>query len=287
MLGRNLAFLFIFFLLEWSTGTLAQIKKIAAKKRPGRYNIYLNGKYAFPVAESVLVKHRLMKGMELTQEEVAQITTEDAIAQAYGKALDFLSYQLRTESEVTKKLLKEDVPPERIEPVLKQLRANQLLDDQAYAAAYVRTVMNTELKGPTVIRRKLRAKRVGELQIDAALEQFTSERQLENATKLAQKLFRRYAKQPARRQQEKVYQGLITQGYGGDIAKEATRVATPAEPTVDTTDLLDREGEKFWTRYARRTSGYELTMKVKQALFRKGFDYDEIEAWVNQRSEEE
>lgn len=266
---------------------MAQITKIAAQKRPGRYNIYLNGKYAFPVAESVLVKHRLMKGMELTQEEVAQITTDDAIAQAYGKALDFLSYQLRTEAEVTQKLLKEDVPPEQIEPVLKQLRANQLLDDQAYAAAYVRTVMNTELKGPTVIRRKLRAKRVGEIQIDVALEQFTPERQLENATKLAQKLFRRYAKQPARRQQEKVDQGLITQGYGGDIAKEATRVATPAEPTVDTTDLLDREGEKIWTRYARRTSGYELTMKVKQALFRKGFDYDEIEAWVNQRSEEE
>ena len=181
MLGRILDFLFSFFRLEWSTGTMAQIKKIAAKKRPGRYNIYLNGKYAFPVAESVLVKHRLMKGMELTQEEVAQITTDDAIAQAYGKALDFLSYQLRTEAEVTKKLLKEDVPPERIEPVLKQLRANQLLDDQAYAAAYVRTVMNTELKGPTVIRRKLRAKRVGELQIDAALEQFTSERQLEKS----------------------------------------------------------------------------------------------------------
>ena len=72
--------------------------------------------------------------------------------------------------------------------------------------------MNTELKGPTVIRRKLRAKRVGELQIDTALAQFTSERQLENATKLAQKLFRRYAKHPVRRQKEKVYQGLITQG---------------------------------------------------------------------------
>ncbi len=267
---------------------MATITKITAQQRPGRYNVFLDGKFAFPVAESVLIKHRLLKGVELTKEQVAQITTDDAIAKAYAAALDFLSYQLRTESEVVKKLQESGVPDEQIEPVLQKLRAEQLLDDRAYAAAYVRTVMNTELKGPVVIRQKLRAKRVGELDIDAALAQFTAERQLENATKLAAKLYRRYARQPQRRQAEKVYQGLVTQGYSGDLARQA-REAAP-KPEVETAreeNLLAREGEKLWRRYARREQGSRLAMKVKQALFRKGFGYDEVAAWVERYQEEQ
>lgn len=262
------------------------ITKIAAQKQAGRYNIYLDGQYAFPVAESVLIKHRLLKGRVLDKVQIAQITTDDEIAKAYGTALDYLSYQLRTEHEVSQKLLSQGVPPAQIEMVCKKLRAEGLLDDRAYAAAFVRTVMKTELKGPAVIRQKLRAKRVGELEIDDALAQFTPAWQLTNATKLATKLLARYARQPARRQREKVQLGLRTQGYESDVVAAALAAAQPPAVSVDTTELLAREGEKIWQRYARKASGYQLTMKVKQALFRKGFDYDEIEAWVNQQHPE-
>ena len=51
---------------------MAKISKITAQQRRGRYNVYLDGKYAFPVAESVLVKFRLMKGQELTKEQFEQ-----------------------------------------------------------------------------------------------------------------------------------------------------------------------------------------------------------------------
>ena len=32
---------------------MAKITKIEAQKRQGRYNVYLDGKYAFPVAECI------------------------------------------------------------------------------------------------------------------------------------------------------------------------------------------------------------------------------------------
>ena len=49
---------------------MAKISKIEAQKRKGRYNIYLDGKYAFPVAESVLIQFRLMKGTELDEKQI-------------------------------------------------------------------------------------------------------------------------------------------------------------------------------------------------------------------------
>ena len=187
---------------------MAKISKIEAQKRPGRYNIYLDGKYAFAVAESVLIKYRLMKGMELDQAQLAQISNDDEIAKTYNKMLDYLAHQLRTEHDVYEKMRQLKTPAEDIEPVMQKLRGLHLLDDHEYAASYVRTVMNTELKGPQVIRQKLRQKQIGELDIDSALAQFTPERQLANATKLAKKLFKRYNKLSARRQAEKVRQGL-------------------------------------------------------------------------------
>ena len=162
---------------------MKKITKIEAQKRKGRYNVYLDDQYAFPVAESVLIKYRLMKGMELDQNQIAQITTDDQIAKAYGRMLDYLSHQLRTEKEVIQKLQEIETPEEYFEPILQKLQEERLLDDHNYAMSYVRTVMNTELKGPSVIRQKLRLKGIGELDIDAALEQFTDEKQLENATK--------------------------------------------------------------------------------------------------------
>lgn len=141
---------------------MAKISKIEAQKRKGRYNIYLDGKYAFPVAESVLIQFRLMKGTELDEKQIAAIATADQQAKAYSRMLDYLSYQMRTESDIVKKLKEIDTPEEFVEPILKKLRGQQLIDDHAYAASYVRTMINTDLKGPRVIRQYLRQKGIGE-----------------------------------------------------------------------------------------------------------------------------
>ena len=170
---------------------MAKISKIEAQKRPGRYNVYLDGHYAFPVAESVLVKFRLMRGVELDQDQVAAITTADQQAKFYSKILDYLSYQMRSESEVLKKLQELETPEEFIEPIMAKLREQRLVDDQLYARSYVRTMMTTTLKGPGVIRQQLRLKKVGENEIETALQEFPPADQLENASKLARKLIKR------------------------------------------------------------------------------------------------
>lgn len=265
---------------------MAKITKIEAQKRQGRYNVYLDGKYAFPVAESVLIQFRLMKGMEIDQELEAQITTADQIARAYLRMLDYLSHQLRTESDVIQKLHDLETPEEFIEPVLQKLRAQKLLDDHEYAASYVRTEMNTDLKGPGNIRQKLRLKKIGENDIDDALAQFTLERQLENATKLAKKLFRRYRSQPIRRQEQKVRQGLMTKGYASTIYDQVKDQVEPEEDFDQQEELLNHQAEKIWHR-SRRYQGYEREMKFKQAMYRKGFDLDATQAWLDRQDSEE
>lgn len=259
---------------------MAKITKIAAQKRQGRYNVYLDGKYAFPVAESVLIQFRLMKGMEIDKEQAAAITAADQRAKAYSRMLDYLSHQLRTESDIIKKLREIETPEEFIAPVLKKLREQKLVDDHEYAAAYVRTEMTTGLKGPGVIRQHLRQKKVAENDIDDALAQFTPELQAENASKLAAKLFRRYRSQPLKRREQKVRQGLMTKGYSAGIYDRIKEDVMPAEDTALEEDLLAKEASKMWRRY-RRYQGFEREQHFKQGMFRKGFDLDDVQRWLD------
>ncbi|MBY7146239.1 RecX family transcriptional regulator, partial [Levilactobacillus brevis] len=169
---------------------------IEAQKRSGRYNVYLDGAYAFPVSESVLVDFRLAKGMEVDKALTAQLIDADNVAKAYNRALDYLSQQLRTEKEVRDKLADLEIPAETIAATLQRLRSLALVDDAHYAASYVRTMMHTGDKGPRVIRQNLRHKGVLEQPIDEALTLYTTEEQLTVGTAVAAKLAKRYQRQP-------------------------------------------------------------------------------------------
>lgn len=121
---------------------------ITAQKKAGRYNVFLNGEYAFPISEETFIHFRLSKGMEITGVLLEEIGEYETSAEAYNKALNFLTGQLRTQDEVAKKLLKLDFPEEVVGPVLAKLTDLNLLDDAEYAKSYVRTMMKTGDKGP-------------------------------------------------------------------------------------------------------------------------------------------
>lgn len=254
---------------------------IAAQKRAGRYNVYVDGKFALAVAESVLIKYRLTRGMEVDAQLLNQLKADDQVAKAYSRMLDFLAHQLRSRQEVVKKLQSQGVNDDDIEMVITKLTDQALINDQEYANAYVRTIMNTELKGPRVIRQKLKEKGIDDQKIDTALQQFTVKQQTENARKLAQKLYRRNQRQPLRRQNEKVIQGLLTNGYDQEIYTAIQDEVQPAADPEQEADLLEQAAQKAWQHY-RRDSGYARKMKVKRRLAAKGFSFDDIDHWFSQ-----
>lgn len=129
------------------------------QKRPGRYNIFLDEKYAFSVSESVLINFRLAKDMEIDGQLEKLILADDDVAKAYSKALNYLAHQLRAESEVITKLKELELDDNVIDEVMQKLREQNLIDDQNYADSYVRTIMLTSDKGPSVIRQNLRQKK--------------------------------------------------------------------------------------------------------------------------------
>ncbi|WP_100330432.1 recombination regulator RecX [Bacillus xiapuensis] len=255
---------------------MAIITKISAQeKRADRYNVFLNEKYAFSVDEAVLIRFGLKKGKELSEGEIAEITEKDQIRKGINIAVQFLSIRMRSEQEVRKHLEKKEVNPAHIGEIIRYLYQLHYLDDLQFAKAYVRTQLRTTDKGPNVIERELKEKGIAPAFIEEVLNFFSFDQQLEKAAALAEKYRKKNTKESAIRQKQKIEQALMRKGYSWNVIQEALLQTESADKEEQWQALL-YQAEKAHRRYNKYTGG-EYRQKMKQSLYRKGFDISDIE----------
>ena len=100
-----------------------------------RVNVYLDGEFAFGLAR--IVAAWLQVGQDLSDEKMAALLAEDGQEKAYQQALEFLSYRPRSEAEVQKNLRDHVIPEAVIAETIERLQRNGLVDDSAFAQAWV------------------------------------------------------------------------------------------------------------------------------------------------------
>lgn len=263
-----------------------KITKIQVQQRhKDRYNIYLDGDYAFPVAESVLIEHALMKDQELTEAEVAALQAADNVAKAYGKALDYLSHQLRTTLEVKKYLYDKDYNSTTVNHIITKLTALNYLDDLSFTHSYIRTEMRVSRKGPKAITQKLRQKGINQEMIQNVLdEEYDFEAQVDNARHWIQKLAQKNQQRSFFERQQKIKQNLLQKGFLSAVITEALAQADLQQDSAAEYDALVKAGQKLWRRYHDQPQGQQ---KIKQSLYRKVFKLDMIQHFLDQQAEEE
>ncbi|NLD43372.1 MAG: RecX family transcriptional regulator [Chloroflexi bacterium] len=128
----------------------------AQKQRRGRVNVFLDGEFAFGL--DGLLASELRVGQVLSQEEIALLQHQEAVADAYNRSLHYLSFRPRSEQEMTRYLSGRDVPPEAINEVLGRLRSAGLVDDRQFAQLWVENRETFRPRGRFALKQELRAK---------------------------------------------------------------------------------------------------------------------------------
>lgn len=263
------------------------ITKITTQKRKGRYNIFLDDKYAFPVDESVLIKYMLQKGMEVSKELEDKITNDDMVQKAFQRALAYLSHNLRSEKQVRDDLIDKEYE-DQADEVIEKLKDMNLLNDLELAKSYVRTSANINRKGPRNIQNELfRKYGVDEnMQLDA-LEEYPADQQLENAIHLGNKKIKQSKKNSSFDTKNKVKQFLMQKGYDKDIIDEAIDLLDYEKSEDEEWEALLKQANKAWRRYSRKFQGNERNQKVKTNLYQKGFPGNLINQYIEEMEEME
>lgn len=269
-------------------GQLQIITKISQQKRSsGRFNIFLDDKYAFSISEDAYVKFHIHKGKELSAEEIDTIKEADNVQRAYLLAIHYLSYRMRTESEMRTQLRKKEIVDDVIEQVIQRLYDEKLLDDNIFAKTFVQDRMNRSTKGPQVIRRELAEKGISMNSIDEALTNFTREKQIQRAFDWGQKEINKRSKQPLRKRHDQLKAKLLRRGYPKDVVFEVIDLIHIEVDEDEEFLLLKKEADKLYNRYKNKYENYELKMRLKQRLYSRGFSLENINSYLEKMLNEE
>ncbi|AZB41889.1 recombination regulator RecX [Bacillus sp. FJAT-42376] len=262
---------------------MAFVTKITSQqKNAERYNIYLDyGKgeeFGFGVDEHTLIKFGLAKGKELSDLDIAEITTGDQIRKAYNSALDYLSYRMRSTKEIKQQLEKKEFQPETIQEVLHQLDESGLTNDQQFADAYTRTQWQAG-KGPDVIKQELFQKGIAQTQIEQALSLYGHEDQLDAAMVHAEKFLRKNHAISTIQVKQKLEQLLVRKGYSFNLVSEVLRSVDYGNNQNEEREALAKQAAKVSSKY-NNGQDYANRQKMKQYLYRKGFPIELIDEYL-------
>lgn len=266
------------------------VTKIAADPRDHeRFVLHLlheNGEtMSISIDQNVLVEFRLKKGTELDEFTFEEIVYADAVKKAYHAALLFLASRMRSEKEIVDHLKKKGHTDAIIRDVLHELRKHRYVDDREFAFAFVRTQMNTTLKGPLVIMKELENFGIAEALIDESLRLFPIEKQREAAKKVVEKAKKQSKKRSSLEWKQQLMQLLQRKGFSRAVIDDVLAEMDDWQTEEEEWEALEYHARKIHRRYANY-SGWEYERKMKQALYRKGFSLEQIEKVLHRLNEE-
>lgn len=267
----------------WEVDPMQVITKITQQKRSSnRWNVFLNGTYAFSVSEDVYAKFQLYKGKELSAEEIEQIKRAEHLQKNYAKALHYLSYRMRTEAEMRKYLQDKEVMDESIDKIIDKLYRGHLLNDRKFAKSFVSDRINRSKKGPKLVREELSQKGVPKAIIDDSLQAYTPDIQWKKAYEIAKKEAGKSSKHPLQKRKEQLKARLLRRGFTSDLVFEVVQEINFEVDDEEEQLLLKKEANKLYTRYQNKYDEVEMKLKIKQRLYSRGFELKQIDTYLDQ-----
>lgn len=144
------------------------------KKNPQRLNVYLDGEFAFGISRTAAPW--LAEGNQLNQQKINDLQEKDHFEGAYQRAINFLSYRIRSEKEIRQNLAKYEVPEEIINRVLDRLRDASLANDREFASLWVENRIQFKPRGKRALSSELFQKGIPNEIIEDVLAELDEEK---------------------------------------------------------------------------------------------------------------
>jgi regulatory protein len=153
------------------------MKVVTALKLSGRnknrVDVYLDGKKAFVMTKSIAME--LKVGQELLQDQIAELKERDTEERTFQHALRLIHRRPRSERELRDSFRKKRASSDVQEAVLTRLREKGLVDDRAFAEAWVENRLAFRPRSSWALQYELRIKGIDREIIGIVLEGFNNE----------------------------------------------------------------------------------------------------------------
>lgn len=204
----------------YMAGTITKLE--IQKKNKERVNVYLDDEFAFGLA--LIEALKLKRGQVLSDDEIKHLRELDDAERAHERALHFLSFRPRSESEVRRNLKSAKVSPSAIEETLERLKASGLVDDRAFAQYWLENRSQFKPLAARALKYELRQKGIAADLIDDVLQAVEFDED-EAAYQAALPRARRLSGLTQDEFEQKLGAFLGRRGFGYEVARDAVRRA--------------------------------------------------------------
>lgn len=163
------------------------ITSIKLQKEKKRFDVFIDGKFAFVLSAEILVRAGIKVGSEITPNRIQELKKENEIQKVLDSVLNFLSFRPRSKKEILDFLKKKRVGEQEVNIVIQKLEEIKTFDDFEFAKWWMEQRQTFRPKGKRVLWLELKQKGLSDEIINQALEIFPKESEEELAKKILQK----------------------------------------------------------------------------------------------------
>lgn len=191
------------------------------KRDESKYNIFIDGEYAFALPMQDILYFNLKEGQEVAEDTVNFIRQNLIYIKAQDTALHFLGYKMRTVKEIWRKLEEKEFSEDIIEQVLAFLEKYGYADDREYCRRYIREQLRLKPKSGYALGIELKQRGVPSAIVEEVLAE-TEFDEVADAVRWLEKKSRGQWPLDLKKKKQ-LYDFLLRKGYSYDIIQEAFR----------------------------------------------------------------
>lgn len=196
------------------------ITKLAQNKNESLVDIYLDEKFFKTVDKNFIVEYGLIKGKELTPDEVNKLENQSKVNKLYNLAMGRILSRPRSESEIRMYLLKKEKDSTIVEITIDRLVNDNYINDKEFGIWWIDNRNTFRERSKIELKYELLKKGVKSDVISEVLnEYFTSEQEEKNLKSIAEKKIKELnnKKLSDKEKHEKLVSFLQRKGYNWDL----------------------------------------------------------------------
>lgn len=254
-----------------------KIEKIK-KTNSGKYKIIFDNNDKITTYDDVIINNGILYKPKIDSDLVNKINVETRYYDFYNKAITYISKRLRSEKEISSYLDKLNVISKDKEKIINNLKGIGLINDFNFVKAYISDKIYLSSSGPYKIKKELLEHNISEEVIDSEFEKIDQKIILDKLYRLINKKVISDKKHSVYIIKQKILNDFINFGYDKDMIINCLE-------KISFDSNIDKEFDKLYNKLATKYSGNELYNNIKQKLYQKGFDINEINHLINKKVE--
>lgn len=199
------------------------------KKKKERFNVFIDGKFAFGVDAETVLEYRINTGKNLSEKTVDSIIKNEQVSKLMDSCLRFLSYRPRSQKEVEDYLAKkisqrEDIKFSQakesnlIAEIIAKLQKYKYINDLEFAKWWIESRSKSSPRGKRVLKLELIIKGIDKELVEELLDELPDQAGL--AKKALVKKIKKWHKLSPIEFKKKLYLYLSSRGFDFDTIKE-------------------------------------------------------------------